>query len=1210
MPITFKNITVDKTNKISALWGSWDVACGGIMGQYYPNSGCGVKFENCNMAAQIDVYNDVCANYQYYAYRYAGMMIGSIRNNLPADENGHIYPDMTGITASNCTVNFGDWNDYYYCELVANSLASYTHDHQMSRLEQVDSVDVENITVTSLKGETTAIPNEGRYNYVVVKAKDANGSWIHGDGETYATCYHFVNGVQHKHDAADTDNPEIYEMVNGVETLKEDKQLVYREFNQLFTGYGWGVTSKGLTDFEGVVTDIHITEGDQNESVTKFSTKFTGDFLYRVGNQNTVSLGSLFSAKDGVTINSSGVYVTVEPLYEEIPVSGNFTANISDWTQGTIALTGTGPAKIIIQDYDYCKPTELIVEVVDAKNATTAMDATANNVVLLNDVYGASKINIKNNYTFYGNGFTLTYTGDGSYSSKDLKRGFIEIETGGQLENTRVKCNVFPEAYIYTSEMTATPYSYQFSAVMISGNSRITNCYIYGARNNICVGAGNVTISDTITECGSLSNIQIDKNSTNAYTVTLNNVTTIQYQVKDPYEGNTMLGVGVMVGTNESSSNANIHLKGTFKQYNWVNADDAAAVSNEMAKAIINAALNETTYIHTVNGRNSTNLGIIYLNQLGEKITNDTGLPYVSSNISMSVTLNGMSGTAKGRVYALSNAREDQIVTDPETADKETVNGYYEPQFSFDDDLGGQYVAETTDCDEFCYEEGGTVKVMFLEGETKTLDLAGLVNIAKYSGQDLNLVVTCVDADGTNVTVTDGKITLDEQKDYTITYTVTDDMFFDQNAGTADGSATYSWTVPLTVSLKDKGTPNAYFEFDASAQVIYYSGNSISGYTQFIPFLAGLSIYDYEDGSDTATLRFDGSDVTNGYNKIENVSINNVETTGEAQGNHIVTVALNDGGKIVVDMDVRATNGGSTHTGSIKVADSVVYVVNDGTTNVKGQLWKIYSYKFIGNNGVEIDSGAITFGTNGNDATYGTKPTGTFGEQESDDNCITGDTLITLSDGTQKRMDQIDENDTVLVFDHETGTYAQMPLLYYVNDGVDEYLVINLHFSDGNTVRLIGEHALFDMTLNRYVYFDESNYLDYIGHKFAKDNGKAGFDAVTLTTAWAEEEIVGCYSITSLYHLNHYIDGMLSIPGAIDGLFNYFDYDPVTLRYNQTKMKADIEKYGLYTYEDFAAYATEEMFDNIIPAKYLKIAVGKGLITFEGILELFNTYLN
>ena len=178
---TFKNITVDNSNKISALWGSYDVACGGIVGQYYPTSGqssanypvnAGIHFENCHVAAQMDVYNDVCANYQYYAYRYTGMLIGSVRENVNGDD-GHVYPKMDGITASGCTVHFGDWNDYYYCEIIDNTTASYTHDYQMSRLEQVASVDVENMTVTSLKGETTAIPPSGRVNYVVVKGEHA-----------------------------------------------------------------------------------------------------------------------------------------------------------------------------------------------------------------------------------------------------------------------------------------------------------------------------------------------------------------------------------------------------------------------------------------------------------------------------------------------------------------------------------------------------------------------------------------------------------------------------------------------------------------------------------------------------------------------------------------------------------------------------------------------------------------------------------------------------------------------------------------------------------------------------------------------------------------------------------------------------------------------------------------------------------------------------
>ena len=111
-----------------------------------------------------------------------------------------------------------------------------------------------------------------------------------------------------------------------------------------------------------------------------------------------------------------------------------------------------------------------------------------------------------------------------------------------------------------------------------------------------------------------------------------------------------------------------------------------------------------------------------------------------------------------------------------------------------------------------------------------------------------------------------------------------------------------------------------------------------------------------------------------------------------------------------------------------------------------------------------------------------------------------------------------------------------------------------------------------------------------------------------LENAFITEETTGCYSITSLYHLNYYIDGMLSIPGAIDGLFNYFEYGE-NLVYDAEKMQADIEKYGLYTYEDFADVATQEMFDTILPAAYLKVSVGKGLVTYDGLIEMLQTFL-
>ncbi len=360
---TFKNITVDNTNKITALWGSWDVACGGILGQYYPTSGQtsanqpkngGVHFENCHVSAVIDVYNDVCANYQYYAYRYSGMLIGSVRENV--EQNGHVYPKMDGITAENCTVHYGDWNDYYYCEIVANSLASYTHDHQMSRLTQVAEVDVANKKYLPLNGtKWVAIPTSGWAHYVVVKSKDASGKWIHGDGAGYATCYHFVNGVQHKHDVADSSNPNINETVDGKTVLKEDKQLIYREFNNLVTGYGWGVTSKGVDDVAGVQILEKVLADSNGESYDKFAENANAPTA--LWSNHKYTLGEFFKAVANPEVGILPGTVTVAANNvgnDRVYVKINRDAN--DWTQSTIEFLGTGTVTLTIQDYYFCNP--------------------------------------------------------------------------------------------------------------------------------------------------------------------------------------------------------------------------------------------------------------------------------------------------------------------------------------------------------------------------------------------------------------------------------------------------------------------------------------------------------------------------------------------------------------------------------------------------------------------------------------------------------------------------------------------------------------------------------------------------------------------------------------------------------------------------------------------------------------------------------------
>ena len=224
--------------------------------------------------------------------------------------------------------------------------------------------------------------------------------------------------------------------------------------------------------------------------------------------------------------------------------------------------------------------------------------------------------------------------------------------------------------------------------------------------------------------------------------------------------------------------------------------------------------------------------------------------------------------------------------------------------------------------------------------------------------------------------------------------------------------------------------------------------------------------------------------------------------------------------------------------------------------------------------------------------------------------CIAAGSLITLADGSQKKVEDLTGDELLLVWNLETGTFDTAPIVFIDSDAECEYEIINLIFSDGTKVKVISEHAFWDYDLNEYVYLDR--YAGkYIGHWFNKqttdDDGNFANTAVQLTDVVITYEVTSAYSPVTYSHLCYYVNGMLSMPGGISGLFNIFEVDPDTMMYDREAMEADIAEYGLFTYEDFEGLISEEVFE-AFNGKYLKVAIGKGILTWDDIFYLVERY--
>ena len=222
--------------------------------------------------------------------------------------------------------------------------------------------------------------------------------------------------------------------------------------------------------------------------------------------------------------------------------------------------------------------------------------------------------------------------------------------------------------------------------------------------------------------------------------------------------------------------------------------------------------------------------------------------------------------------------------------------------------------------------------------------------------------------------------------------------------------------------------------------------------------------------------------------------------------------------------------------------------------------------------------------------------------------CITSDTLVTLQNGSQKRIDELTYSDKILAWDFEKGKYTVTTPAVLYNHGEDNHRVINLGFDDGTTVRIIGLHDLFDADANEFVGITEANVASYLGHNFVKSNiidNTNEYKTVKLVNYSITEEYIGAYSILTAKHLNCFIEGMFSRSPSPNSLYeDFFDFFEIgdNMKYDEEAMKKDIETYGLYTYEDYKDYVTYEQFVGLNGA-YFKVLVGKGYITFEDVIQ-------
>jgi len=134
--------------------------------------------------------------------------------------------------------------------------------------------------------------------------------------------------------------------------------------------------------------------------------------------------------------------------------------------------------------------------------------------------------------------------------------------------------------------------------------------------------------------------------------------------------------------------------------------------------------------------------------------------------------------------------------------------------------------------------------------------------------------------------------------------------------------------------------------------------------------------------------------------------------------------------------------------------------------------------------------------------------------------CLTGDMLITLADGSQKRVDQLALTDKVLSWNPDTMQLEADEITYTdsaENKKHTEYDVWT--FIDGTVIKTVHRHRLYNVERQAMIYMDEWQ----IGEHALNIDG----EYVELITHENIKEVIQHYTLFT-GNQNYFVNGLLS----------------------------------------------------------------------------------
>ena len=217
----------------------------------------------------------------------------------------------------------------------------------------------------------------------------------------------------------------------------------------------------------------------------------------------------------------------------------------------------------------------------------------------------------------------------------------------------------------------------------------------------------------------------------------------------------------------------------------------------------------------------------------------------------------------------------------------------------------------------------------------------------------------------------------------------------------------------------------------------------------------------------------------------------------------------------------------------------------------------------------------------------------------SSSECLVEGTLIRLANGGYKKIEDINYDDLLMVYDHENGriTY-EYPIWIEVAKEHDFYQKTT--FSDGTVLKTVGDHSVFNTDLQTFANINDPSQI-HVGSHVVKINKDGQREEVEVTNIEIVNELVTHYHVTSNRYYNIIANDILTTDGMKVSNYLYSFDEDITWGSDRDAFLAQND---LFYYEDWYMYFPEHIFKGLRLGES-KNVYNKGLLDIGYFYNLF-----